>query len=114
MGTTNEKINPRSEEEKRQLYDDSGWNRIAGSESRVTGDKQERVDREDCSRSNFFGDGNPGFGKTLRQLIEDLIGQVAHKHEEKKRIEEEIAQLDSRIQEFSDLLNQLENNPQKI
>lgn len=110
MGTMNEKVDSRSAQEKRELYDDSRRDRKTRSESGSFGDKQERIDRKDSSRSDFAGDGHPITGKIVRQLISDYTGQVAQKREQKKQVEEEILQLDSKIEEFNSLLEQLETN----
>ena len=103
MGTINEKIDSRSTKEKRELYDDTRCNRDARRESGNARSQQERTHREDSPRSNFVGNGSSVTGKILRQLIEESQTQVAAK-------KAEISQLESKIQEFNALLEQLEAN----
>lgn len=105
MGTINEKVDSRTTQEKREFHDDSGRNRNAEDESRSSRNKQKRISRADSPRPDFIGDGNPISGKLLRQLIDEYTNQVANK-------KAEIVQLESRIQEFNALLEQLEANKQ--
>lgn len=103
MGTINEKVDSRTTQEKRELYNDSRRNRKVRSESRSNGSQQERTDRTDSPRSNFIGDGSAVTGGILRQLIEESKSQVAAK-------KTEILQLESKIQDFNALLEKLEAN----
>ena len=110
MGRINEEVDPRAAQEKREFHNDSGRDRKIGSEGGSTGNQQERINRADSPRPDFPGDGHPVTGKIIRQLINDYASQVAQKHDQKKQLEAEILQLDSKIEEFNSLLEQLEAN----
>ncbi|MBE9214561.1 hypothetical protein IQ247_18120 [Plectonema cf. radiosum LEGE 06105] len=103
MHTTNEKVDSWSKEARREFEYDPGRNRDARDESGNVGHQQERAGGADSPRPNFIGDGNPVTGKILRQLIDESENQVATK-------KAEILQLESKIQEFNALLEQLEAN----
>jgi hypothetical protein len=108
MVTMNEKVDSRSAQEKRELFYDSRRDRETRSESTCFGNQQERTDRENSPRSDFSGNGYGITGKIIRQLINDYANQVAQKREQKKQVEEEIVQLDSKIEELNSLLEQIE------
>lgn len=110
MYTKNEEVYTRAKEAGAEIECDPGCHRDVGCESGSIGNQQERIGGTDSSQQGFIGDGSPVTGGILRQLIDEYNNQLAYENERKQQIEAKIVQIDSRIQEFTSLLEQLETN----
>ncbi|BAY86000.1 hypothetical protein NIES267_55060 [Calothrix parasitica NIES-267] len=110
MGTMNAKVDSRPKQEKYDADAHPGREENAGSKSESSRGEYERIGGTDSSGRLLFGDGCAITGGIIRQLIDEYKNQVANKNEQKSQIEAEIVQLNSRIQEFNSLLEELEAN----
>lgn len=110
MHKTYEKIHARSEQTTNQANCDTGRDSDVGCKSGSIGNQQKRASGADGSRQDFIGDGSSITGGILRQLIDEYESQLVSENELKKQVEAKIVQIESRIQEFTSLLEQLEAN----
>jgi hypothetical protein len=100
MGIADEETNPRTKKKKLEPDNISRSTSAARGEIACTGNQQERISREDCSRSAVFDVGTRVTGKMLDHLITEYQDQVAAK-------ENEIATLKARIEGFKMLKEEL-------
>lgn len=108
MHKTYEKANTWPEQTTDQANCDTGRDSDVGSKSGGIGNQQKRASRADGSQQDFIGDGSSVTGGILRQLINEYESQLVSENELKKQVEAKIVQIESRIQEFTSLLGQLE------
>jgi hypothetical protein len=108
MHKTYEKTDARAEQTPNKTDCNSGWNSDVGCQSGSTGNQQKRISRADGPRQNFVGDGSSVTGGILHQLIDEYKSQLVAENELKKQVEAKIVQIESRIEEFVLLLEQLE------
>lgn len=109
MHKTHEKTYTRSEQTANKADCDSRRDSDAGRKSRSIRNQQKRVSGADGTQQCFIGDGSSVTGGILCQLIEECKSQLASDNELKKQVEAKIAQMESRIQEFTSLLEELES-----
>lgn len=108
MGTTNEKTTSRSTQAKIESVDIARGNGTTGRKSQATGNQQERDYRASGSESSVFSTGTTVTGGMLDHLIDEYCDQVAAKKAEAERINDEVKRLESRIQEFKSLRQELD------
>lgn len=107
MGTTNEKATSRTAQAKSQSLSVSGGGGITRGESEIVGTEQERNYRASSSQSSVFSTGTTITGGMLDHLIDEYCDQVAAKEAEVERINDEIKRLNTRVQEFKALRQEL-------
>ena len=110
MSVVDEKVFAWPEETSCKTERDTRCNTDARRESGDIGNQQKRIGGTNGTGQDFVGNGSPITGGILRQLIDEYKNQLAHENEQKKQIEAKIGRIDSRIKEFSSLLEELENN----
>lgn len=114
-GRKNEKTAARAEEERSNVDFDTRRSGETGGKSKSSWSQQERIDRTDSQRSSVFAAGTTVTGGMLDHLIDEYGDQVALQHQQIQRLNEdinhrynEIKRLESRIQEFKLLRDELQ------
>jgi chromosome segregation ATPase len=113
MGTTNEKADARTEEEKLELNIVPRRSGIARSEGENAGNQQERDHRANSTRSSIFSPGTAVTGGMLDHLIDEYRDQMATKESELERLKDEIKRLAARIKEFEALRQELKKQSEE-
>lgn len=108
MGTTNEKTIARTAQAKLKPDGIARGCGITGGESQAIGNQQERDYRASSSQSSVFSTGTTITGGMLDHLIDEYCDQVAAKKAEVQRINNEVKRLESRIEEFKSLRQELD------
>nr|WP_039748289.1 hypothetical protein [Hassalia byssoidea] len=114
MGTKNEEAVTWSEKAEANSDNFPGGGRIAGSTSKNAGNQQERNTRACGSQSGIFALGTADDGGILDHLIGECVDQMATKREEAKRLDAEIKRLESRVEEYRTLREQLKKQSEEI
>ncbi|MEH1781741.1 MAG: hypothetical protein V7L26_22045 [Nostoc sp.] len=84
-----------------------------GQQSEITRNQSQRVNRADSADSPNVPTGKTYLGGTVSQLIRDYRSQVASKQSLIEQTQEEIDYLQSRIQQFEELAENLEKTTEE-
>ncbi|MEH1805389.1 MAG: hypothetical protein V7L28_08540 [Nostoc sp.] len=113
MGTKNEKTIARSAQAKPEPVSVTGSCGDVGGKSKTTWNQQERDYRAGRSESSVFSPGAAVTGGMLDHLIDEYCDQMAAKQEEIEHLQNEIKRIQSRVQEFKALREDLKRQSEE-